>query len=207
MRAQDFLGTHDFTQFSNTSSATPWERPDPVRVAPCTHIPRCQWRGYADLPLDAASAFAPESLLQSDLARACSELALRTGFQCPSFAEPESVVEGVAAPLSSQVKTIHRCEVSQVGDEGELRLEVEGSGFLHRMVRHMAGEVRVLVVLPLHRTPPPRNELPACVQATVRPEPALTSLVWGPLQARCWLWPTTDCRASGLRQRCAKVAT
>jgi hypothetical protein len=27
-----------------------------------------------------------------------------------------------------------------VGDGGELCLEVEGSGFLHRMVRHMAGK-------------------------------------------------------------------
>jgi len=64
--AQDFLGTHDFTQFSNNSGAEPWARPDPV-------------------------------------------------------------------------KTIHRCDVRRDGDEGELCLEVEGSGFLHRMVRHMAG--------------------------------------------------------------------
>lgn len=29
---QDFLGTHDFTQFSNNSGAEPWARPDPVRT-------------------------------------------------------------------------------------------------------------------------------------------------------------------------------
>lgn len=64
--AEDFLGTHNFAQFSNTSGGEMWERPDPV-------------------------------------------------------------------------KTIYRFEIIRVGDGGELCLEVEGSGFLHRMVRHMAG--------------------------------------------------------------------
>ena len=105
---------------------------DALRAAQAKHYRYQIWNGARRSPLRAARwAWIREALDPSRMAEAARSLVGRQDF---------AAFQAAGSSARTTVRTVTRCEIAGAA-RGEIRLDVEGEGFLRHMVRNFAGTV------------------------------------------------------------------